>query len=54
VGLRPLLCHHHGCELEVPLYHADRFLNPDYIMFDCGGMAFNKAGFQALIANSKV
>src|SRR5256885_4840063 len=37
VGVRPLLCRHHGCELEIPLYHTHRFLNRDYIMFDCGG-----------------
>src|ERR1039458_6705309 len=50
VGVRPLLCRHHGCELEIPLYHTHRFLNRDYIMFDCGGMAFSEAGFHASIA----
>jgi len=50
VGVRPLLCRHHGCELEIPLYHTHRFLNRDYIMFDCGGMAFSEAGFLASIA----
>ena len=29
VGVRPLLCRHRGCELEIPLYHTHRFLNPD-------------------------
>jgi hypothetical protein len=37
-----LLCRHHGCELEIPLYHTHRFLNRDYIMFDCGGMCWSK------------
>ncbi len=46
VGVRPLLCRHHGCELEIPLYHTHRFLNRDYIMFDCGGMAFSEAGLK--------
>src|SRR4029077_5878409 len=50
VGVRPLLCRHHGCELEIPLYPTHRFLNRDYIMFDCGGMAFSEAGFHASIA----
>ena len=50
VGVRPLLCRHRGCELEIPLYHADRFLNRDYIMFDGRGMAFSEAGFHASAA----
>ena len=50
VGVRPLLCRHHGCELEVPLYHTHRFLTRDYIMFDCGGLAFSEAGFHASVA----
>ena len=41
VGVRTLLCRHHGCELEIPLHPAHRFLNRDYIVFDCGGMAFS-------------
>jgi hypothetical protein len=45
-----LLCRHHRCELEIPLYRAHRFLNRDYFMFDCGGMAFSEAGFYASIA----
>ena len=47
VGVRSLLCGHHGRELEIPLYHTHRFLNHDYIMFDYGGMAFREAGFRA-------
>jgi len=43
-------CRHHGCELEVPLYHTHCFLNRDYIMFDCSGMAFSESGFYASIA----
>jgi hypothetical protein len=50
VGVCPVLCRHHGCELEIPLYPAHRFLNRDYILFDRGGMAFSEAGFRASIA----
>ena len=31
VGVRPLLCRHHGCELDVPLYHTRRVLNRRFI-----------------------
>ena len=47
VGVRSLLCRHHGRELEIPLYCTHRFLNRDNIMFDYGGMAFREAGFRA-------
>jgi hypothetical protein len=40
VGVRPLLCRYHGCELEIPLYHTYRFLNRDYSVPDFGCMAF--------------
>ena len=50
VGVRPFLCRHRGCELEIPLYHNHRFLNPDYIVFDCGGVAFRETGFHASVA----
>ena len=50
VGVRPFLCGHHGCELEIPLYSTHRFHNRDYLMFDCGGMAFSEAGFHASVA----
>ena len=50
VGVRPLLCRHYGCELEIPLCPAHRFFIRNYDMFDCGGMAFSKAGFHAPIA----
>ena len=43
VGVRPLLCRHHGCELEVPLCSAHGFLNADYVVFDRGGMVFSEA-----------
>jgi hypothetical protein len=49
-----VLCRRHGGELEIPLYAACRFLNPDYIMFECGGMAFIKAGFRVFRCGSKV
>ena len=41
VGVRPLLFRHHGFELEILFYCSHRFLNRDYIMFDCGGMALS-------------
>jgi hypothetical protein len=50
VGTRPLLCCHHGCKLEIPLYPAYRFLNPDYSVFGCGGMAFSEANLRPLVA----
>ncbi len=31
-------------ELDVRLHHPHRFLNPDYSVFDCGGVAFSEAG----------
>jgi len=37
-GSRSLLCRHHGCELEIPLYPPHRFFNRDYSVFDCGSM----------------
>jgi hypothetical protein len=45
-----LLCSSHSFELEIRLHHPHRFLNRDYIMFDCGGMAFSEAVFDASIA----
>lgn len=49
MGLRPLLCRCHCFELEILFYYSHRFLNRDYSMFDCGGMAFSEAGFHAFI-----
>ena len=46
VGYRSLLCRHHGCELEIPLYPPYRFFNRDYSVFDCGGMAFSEANLK--------
>src|SRR5258705_2683523 len=50
VGFRYLFCRHHSCELEIPFCHTHRFLNRDYIMFDCGGMAFSETDFHASVA----
>ena len=50
LGARHLLCSSHSFELEIRLHHPHRFLNRDHIMFDCGGMAFSEAGFNAPIA----
>jgi hypothetical protein len=50
VGVRPLLCRHHGFELEILFYYSHRFLNRDYRLSDCGGMAFSEAGFRASVA----
>jgi hypothetical protein len=44
-----LLCRHHFFELEILFYDSYRFLNRDYISFDCGGMAFSQAGFHASV-----
>src|ERR1700693_2465593 len=50
VGARHLLCSSHSFELEIRLHHSHRFLNPDYSVFDCGGVAFRETGFHASIA----
>lgn len=49
VGSRSLLCRHHGCELEIPLYPSYRFFNRDYSVFDCGGLAFSEANLKAFV-----
>ena len=54
VGVRPLLCRHHGFELEILFCYSHRFLNRNYIMFDCGGMACNENRFPSLHCDSKV
>ena len=50
LGVRPLFCGHHGCQLEIPLHPAHRILNRDYIVFDCGSMASSKAGHDRSVA----
>src|ERR1700720_4326967 len=42
VGASQLLCSRHGFELEIRLHYPHRFLSPDYIMFDCGGVALSE------------
>jgi hypothetical protein len=42
-----LLCRHHGCELEIPLYRSYGFFNRNYSVFDCGGMAFSEVNLTA-------
>jgi hypothetical protein len=42
VGARHLLCSSHSFELEIRLHHPHRFLNPDYSVFDCGGVALSE------------
>jgi hypothetical protein len=49
MGAPPLLCRHHGCELEIPLYPPYRFLNSDYSVFDCGSTAFSAANLKPLV-----
>jgi hypothetical protein len=44
-----LLCRHHGCELEIPLYPPDRLFNWDYSVFDHGGMAFSEANLKPFV-----
>jgi hypothetical protein len=43
LGVRPLLCRHHGGELEIPVYRTDRFRYRDYIVFNCGCVALGEA-----------
>ena len=42
VGARHLLCSSHSFELEIRLHHPHRFLNPDYSVFDCGGVVLRE------------
>ena len=48
MGVRPVLRCNYGGELEIPLYHTDRFLDSDYSVFDFGCMAFIEVGFPRL------
>ena len=50
MGVRPLLCRHHGFELEILFYYSHRFLNRDYSLSDRRGMAFREANPKPLIA----
>ena len=43
MAVRPLLWRHHGFELEILFYYSHRFLNRDYTVPDCCGMAFSEA-----------
>ncbi len=45
VGVRSLLCRRHGGELAISIHHTHRFLNRDYLMSVCGGLALSEAGF---------
>ncbi len=49
VGVRPLLCRHHGFELEILFYYSHRFLNRDYLMFDCSGMALSEGNLKPFV-----
>ena len=42
MGARDLLRGDYSSEFELRLHIADRFLNPDYSVFDCGGMALRE------------
>jgi hypothetical protein len=35
--------------LEIPLCPPSRFFNRDYIVFDCGGMAFSEANLKPFV-----
>ena len=54
VGARHLLCSSHSFELSIRLHHPDRFLNPDYSVFDRGGMAFSEAGRDSKVRGFKL
>ena len=43
MGACPLLCRRDDFELGILLHLAYRFLNPDYCVFDCCGMALREA-----------
>ena len=42
VGVCSLFCRRDDLELEILLHLAYRFLNPDYGVFGCCGMAFRE------------
>ena len=42
VGARHLFCSGHRFELEIRLHHPNRFLSPDYSLFDRGGVALGE------------
>jgi hypothetical protein len=42
VVARHLLCRSHSFELGIHLHHPHRFLNADYSVFDCGGVALSE------------
>lgn len=42
VGAHYLLCSRYNLELEIRLHRPHRFLNPDYGVFDCGGVALSE------------
>ena len=49
VGVRSLLCRHHGYKLEIPLHPSYRLFRRDHGLFDCGGMAFHEASLKPLV-----
>ena len=49
MGVRPLLCRHHGFELEILFYYSHGFLNRDYTLPDCYGMRFSEANAKPLV-----
>src|SRR5208283_5701024 len=48
MGACPLLCRCDDFELDILLHLTYRFLNPDYCVFDCCGMALREANLKPL------
>src|SRR5208283_1419874 len=48
MGACPLLCRRDDFELDILLHLTYRFLNPDYCVFDCCGMALSEANLKPL------
>jgi hypothetical protein len=51
MGASPLLCRRDNFELDIPLPLTHRFLNRDYAVFDCCGMALRKAKLRPLFVH---
>jgi hypothetical protein len=43
LGARRVLCCSHSFELEIHVYYANRVLNGDYSVFDCGDLAVGES-----------
>ena len=50
MGACPLLCRRDDFDLDILFHLTYRFLNPDYCVLDCCGMALREANLKPLVA----